>query len=164
MSAGLLFVQLVLVDESVQAERMFKISLISFLILASTAFFFITSTPIFYSIFKNVHSVDFSNAEPLNKKHINFAGEWFGEKGSWIIIHLNGTAEFRNTESNLRIGKILIQDDHMTIGNSGLRKIWKIQSVPFLENGYWQMRLENETYYRESDEIMVRIISPNGSV
>lgn len=164
MSVGLLFVQLEQVDKSVQEECMFKISLISFLILASTALFFITSTPIFYGVFKDVHSVNFSNAEPLDNKHINFAGEWFGEKGSWIMIHLNGIAEFRNTESNLRIGKILIQDDHITIGNGGFQKIWKIQSAPFLENGYWQMRLENETYYRESDQIMVRIISPKGSV
>ena len=128
-----------------------KIFLIILLMFACVAMFLVTSTPILIHVWTTPGTDGSVSGKSLETPHLNFAGEWYGEKGSWLLIRLDGLAEYRNRQIGWRTGALSIKQDTLSIGNGIFTRSWKIHSPPGLAEGYWQMRLDDEIYYRESD-------------
>lgn len=130
---------------------MSKISLTILLILGCATVFFISSTPLVYHVSTYMDTSNMKSDEPLDPAYISFSGEWYGEKGSWILIRLDGIAEFQSIKSGLHKGRVRIKGNLISIGSGSHGKILKIRLAPFIHEGYWQMQLDDEFYYRESN-------------
>ncbi len=131
-----------------------KILLMLYLTLGFMCLFLVSSTPIFYHVLTEPERQGPTVQRPLHIEQRNFAGEWFGDKGSWILIHSNGSAAFRTPKLGLRKGRVIISEKAVTIETDSRVKTWKIKTVPSIHDGHWRMRLNDETYYRESDFIL----------
>lgn len=136
---------------------MSKFTLIIFLVIACVAIILISSTPILLHVWQVSNTAPSEADGPLDVAYINFAGEWYGDKGSWILIRLDGAGEFKAVAKSLRKGRVVIVEDSISIGSGIYKKTWKIRSAPFIEEGYWQMQLDDEVYYREQSLNIVRL-------
>ncbi|MCA1959341.1 MAG: DUF4190 domain-containing protein [Desulfomonile sp.] len=98
---------------------------------------------------------DTIHPEPLTADQIVFAGKWHGDKGSLIRIYPDGRGDFQTSSSKLTGGRVRIHDSELSIGLMGLYKTWHIKRTPYLENGVWKMRLNGETFSRETEGLLV---------
>lgn len=98
---------------------------------------------------------DTMRPEPLQPSQVVFAGEWHGEQGNMIRIYPDGRGDFETRTTRLTGGRVRIQEDELSIGVMGVRKTWRIERKPYLENGVWKMQLEGETFLREAEGILV---------
>lgn len=92
---------------------------------------------------------------PLPAGHVVFSGEWLGNKGTYIAIRANGTADYRSRNSSVRGGRVVIDNDMLSIGLMGLSKKWHIEKAPHLEGGNWSMKLDGEVFVRKTEGLMV---------
>ncbi len=99
--------------------------------------------------------------EHLKPDEFVFAGEWYGERGTYIRIHLDGTGDFISGHSRVRGGRVRISGKSLSIGLLGMSKNWRIDRRPHMENGYWTMRLEGELFKRKGDDFTVKLRQPN---
>jgi len=87
-------------------------------------------------------------SEPLAPQHIAFAGEWFGNKGTYIAIRANGSGDYKSRHSTVRGGRVAIDKESLEIGVMGFSKKWRIERPPHVENGNWSMVLDGEVFVR----------------
>ncbi len=101
--------------------------------------------------------------EPLKPDEFVFAGEWYGEKGTYIRIRLDGKGDFISSHSRVRGGSVRISGNSLSIGLLGMSKIWRIDRRPHMENGHWTMRLDGELFRRKGDDFTVMLMCDQGS-
>lgn len=101
--------------------------------------------------------------EPLKPDEFVFAGEWYGEKGTYIRIHLDGKGDFISSHSRVRGGSVRISGNSLSIGLLGMSKSWRIDRRPHMENGHWSMRLDGELFRRKGDDFTVMLMRDQGS-
>jgi hypothetical protein len=95
--------------------------------------------------------------EPLKSDEFVFAGEWFGERGTYIRIYLDGKGDFISSHSRVRGGRVRISGNSLSIGLLGMSKSWRLDRRPHMENGYWTMRLDGELFKRKGDDFTVKL-------
>ena len=108
---------------------MSKFTLIIFLVIACVAIILISSTPILLHVWQVSNTAPSEADGPLDVAYIDFAGEWYGDKGSWILIRLDGAGEFKAVAKSLRKGRVVIVEDSISIGSGIYKKTWKIRGI-----------------------------------
>jgi len=94
-------------------------------------------------------------SEPLAPHHIAFAGEWFGNKGTYIAIRSNGSGDYKSRHSTVTGGRVVIDKESLAIGLIGFSKKWHIETPPHVENGNWSMVLDGEVFVRMDQGLIV---------
>ncbi len=92
---------------------------------------------------------EIGSTSPLSGDHVVFAGEWEGNRGTVIVIHADGTGDFKSRHTSVRGGRVKISKDTLSIGLLGVYKTWHITRWPHLDEGRWQMDLDGETFTRK---------------
>jgi hypothetical protein len=92
---------------------------------------------------------DLLKSSPLPVDQIVFAGVWTGNKGSIIRIRFDGIGDFRSGNTAVTGGRVLLEGESLSIGIMGIRKTWKIDRKPYLEDGNWRMELDGEIFTRK---------------
>jgi hypothetical protein len=102
---------------------------------------------------------DTFTSQPLKSQEFAFAGEWYGNRGSYIRISPDGRGDFIAKNSRLRGGAVRISGDELSIGIMGISKTWHIDRAPSRDQGEWTMQLDGELFKRKSDDLTVRLIT-----
>lgn len=106
------------------------------------------------------------NLSPLNKRgplppdKIVFAGEWFGARGTFIRISVDGRGDYKARHASVTGGQVSIKEESLSITIIGLSKTWHIDRRPCLVNGSWKMKLEGEEFVRKAEELLVYLMTP----
>jgi hypothetical protein len=96
-----------------------------------------------------------ATTRPLAPEQVVFSGEWFGNRGTYIAIRANGSGDYRSRNSTVRGGRVVIDDDLLSIGIMGWAKKWHIDKRPYLEDGTWNMKLDGEIFRRKTEGLAV---------
>jgi hypothetical protein len=98
---------------------------------------------------------DLGPSGPLSADQVVFAGEWDGNRGTVIVIRIDGTGDFKARNSTVTGGRVKIEKDTLSIGLFGIYKTWRITRRPYYEDGKWRMDLDGETFTRKASGSLV---------
>lgn len=96
-------------------------------------------------------------SEPLKADQFAYAGDWLGDRGTFIRIDVDGKADFISSNSRVRGGAVNISGDRLSIGIMGISKSWRIDRPPHMQDGNWTMQLDGETFKRKGEDLVVGV-------
>jgi hypothetical protein len=89
----------------------------------------------------------------LSRAQLVYAGEWVGDRGTFIRIATNGTGDCKYRKDHVTSqqtgGRVRIEGDKLFIGIFGVYSTWRIDKPPTSVNGTWTMILDGEVFTKK---------------
>ncbi len=71
-----------------------------------------------------------------------------------IRIRQNGNGDFRTEHTSVTGGRVIIDENELSIFILGLGHKWRIDSPPAVDDGQWTMKLDGQVFKRKADGVL----------